>query len=107
MVPRARPAERLIARDAGGRNHVRSKDAGDVWRLMVVSDPRDIAARFDAAEVHPVLGPAIRLGRSYLTMVFEPRNGEGLALAVDDLENYLNVSEVRQQIGDWMSTFVR
>ena len=98
-------AERLIARDAGGRNRVRSKDAGDVWRLMLVSDPREIADRFDAAVGHPVLGPAIRLGRSYLTTVFEPRNGEGLVLAVDDLENYLKVSEVRQQIGDWMSAF--
>jgi hypothetical protein len=100
-------AERLIARDAGGRNRVKSKDAGDVWRLMLVSDPKDIAARFDAAEVHPVLGPAIRLGRSYLKTVFDPRNGDGLALAVDDLENYLNVDDVRQQIGDWMSAFAR
>lgn len=100
-------AERLLARDAGGRNRVKSKDAGDVWRLMLVSDPLDIAARFDVAELHPVLGPAIRLGRSYLETVFEPRNGDGLALAVDDLENYLNVNDVRQQIGDWMSAFAR
>ena len=100
-------AERLIARDAGGRNRVKSKDAGDVWRLMLVSDPRDIADRFDAVVGHPVLGPAIKLGRSYLTTVFDPRNGEGLTLAVDDLENYLKVGDVRQQIGDWMSAFTR
>lgn len=100
-------AERLIARDAGGRNRVKSKDAGDVWRLMLVSDPRDIADRFDAAVGHPLLGPAIKLGRSYLTTVFDPRNGEGLTLAVDDLENYLRVGDVRQQIGDWMSAFIR
>jgi hypothetical protein len=100
-------AERLIARDAGGRNRVRSKDAGDVWRLMLVSDPREVADRFDAAVAHPVLGPAIGLGRSYLRTVFDPRNGEGLLLAVDDLENYLRVRDVRQQIGDWMSAFTR
>jgi hypothetical protein len=99
-------AERLQARDAGGRNRVKSKDAGDVWRLMLVSDPRDVAARFDAAEGHSVLGQAIRLGRSYLKQVFDPRDGEGLALAVDDLENYLDVADVRQQIGDWMSAFI-
>ena len=80
---------------------------GDVWRLMLVSDPRDIADRFDAVVGHPVLGPAIKLGRSYLTTVFDPRDGEGLTLAVDDLENYLKVSDVRQQIGDWMSAFIR
>lgn len=102
-----RLAERLIARDAGGRNRVKSKDAGDVWRLMLVSDARDIADRFHAALGHPVLGPAIKLGRSYLTTVFDPRNGEGLTLAVDDLENYLKVGDVRQQIGDWMSAFTR
>jgi hypothetical protein len=99
-------AERLIARDRGGRNRVKSKDAGDVWRLMLVSDPTDIAERFRAAEAHAVLGDAVRLGRSYLTSVFDPTSGEGLALAVDDLENYLDVGEVRQQMGDWMSAFL-
>jgi hypothetical protein len=99
-------AERLIARDRGGRNRVKSKDAGDVWRLMLVSDPTEIAERFDAAEEHAVLGGAVRLGRSYLTSVFDPTSGEGLALAVDDLENYLDVGNVRQQMGDWMSAFL-
>jgi hypothetical protein len=98
-------AERLTTRDRGGRNRVRSKDAGDVWRLMLVSDPRDISARFDAAERHRIFGPAVNLGRSYLRSVFAPGTGEGLTLAEDDLENYLNVNEVHQQISVWMSAF--
>jgi hypothetical protein len=100
-------SERLVARDRGGRNRVKSKDAGDVWRLMLVSDPEEIASRFDAAENHPVFGPAVALGRTHLRTVFDPRIGEGLDLAVDDLENYVNVGAVRQQIGDWMSSFLR
>jgi hypothetical protein len=72
---------------------------------MLVSDPRDIATRFDEAGTHPVFGPAVNLGRSYLRSVFEARIGEGLALAEDDLENYLNVADVHQQMSDWMSAF--
>lgn len=96
--------ERIGERDRGGRDRVKPKDAGDVWRLMLASDPVTVSAVFAGAEPDPAIGEAIALGRRYLTDLFA-RGGLGLRLAAVDLEDDLAETEVTQVVSSWMEGF--
>jgi predicted nucleotidyltransferase component of viral defense system len=71
--------ERLAEALAGGRDRVKPKDAADVWRLMMVSEPERARSVFADGERDVVLGDAIGRGRSYLEELFGP-DGDGTEL---------------------------
>jgi hypothetical protein len=96
--------ERIGERDRGGRDRVKPKDAGDVWRLMAVSDPATVSAVFAGAERDATIGEAVALGRRYLTDLFG-MGGLGLRLATVDLEDDLSEKEIAQVVSSWMEAF--
>ena len=59
---------------------MKPKDAADVWRLMMVSEPERARSVFADGERDVVLGDAIGRGRSYLEELFGP-DGDGTELA--------------------------
>jgi len=89
--------ERISERDRGGRDRIKPKDAGDVWRLMAASDPAKVFAVFAGAERDAATGEAIALGRRYLTDLFAV-GGPGLRLAIVDLEDDLSETELTQVV---------
>lgn len=72
--------ERLAGTLAGGRDRVKPKDAADVWRLIMVSEPERARSVFAEGERDVAPGDAIGRGRSYLEELFGP-DGDGTELA--------------------------
>lgn len=97
-------AERLVERDRGGRDRVRAKDAGDAWRMMAVSDPREVRRVFEAGERHETMGPAIARGRKYLHDLFGPE-GVAVVLAVSDLRRQVGEKRTLRVLNEWMASF--
>ncbi|MHB8296306.1 MAG: hypothetical protein ACYDH5_17160 [Acidimicrobiales bacterium] len=97
-------AERLADLREGRRDRVLPKDAGDVWRLMAVSDPREARATYTEAERDTAIAPAVRRGHDYLLELFGA-DGAGTDLAVRDLRALVPQALIRQTISDWMSGF--
>lgn len=97
-------AERLDARDRGGRDRVLAKDAGDAWRMMAVSDPGSVRQTFESGERDGVLGAAIAKGRGYMHWLFGP-DGRAVDLAVIDLRRNPGEEEVRRVLSTWMAAF--
>ncbi len=95
-------AERINEADRGAKNRVKAKDAGDVWRLMAVTDPRSVASVFAEGEADPALAAAVCQGRSYLRDLFSP-GGVGVQLAVAGLGLDLGEERVERLIGSWMA----
>ena len=98
--------ERLSEASRGGRNRVKAKDAGDVWRLMEISDAHLVRSVFAGAERSDHLGPAIARGRSYLDGLFSP-DGLGTQLAATDLADQVGEDRVVASISRWMAHFRR
>lgn len=98
-------AERLADLPAGRRNRVKPKDAGDVWRLMAVSNPESVRTIFESGERHDVMGAAIRQGHLYLLDLFSA-TAVGIELAVRDLGDEVGEKRVRQVMVGWMQRFV-
>jgi hypothetical protein len=98
-------AERVAdARRPNGRNRIKAKDAGDVWRLMATTDPKKVRATFAAGEDDPQLGPAIAAGRDHLVSLFSAA-GPGYDLAALDLADSLPEQQVHATIDDWIAGF--
>lgn len=97
-------AERLAQASGSGRDRVKAKDAADVWRLMMVSDPAQVRSTFARFEDHEVLGPPIARGRAYLEALFGP-GGPALALATASLGNRVAEGYVAKTIAQWMARF--
>ena len=98
--------ERLAEALAGGRNRIKPKDAADVWRLMMVSEPGEVGSVFADGERDAALGEAIRKGRNYLEELFGP-NGDGIELAQAGLRGLVPDGKVSVVISTWMSRFSR
>lgn len=96
--------ERLAEALTGGRNRVKPKDAADVWRLMMVSEPERARFVFVDGERNSTLGEAVRKGRSYLEELFGP-TGAGLSLAVADLGDAVGEDFVARTVARWMGKF--
>ncbi|HEX7661097.1 MAG TPA: hypothetical protein VF444_16630 [Pseudonocardiaceae bacterium] len=96
--------ERIDARDGGGRDRVKSKDAGDVWRLMATCDAAHARKVIDQHQEHPMMGDEIRKGREYIAEVFSA-DGVGENLAVLDLADAVPEETVRDVMRRWMSAF--
>lgn len=99
-------AERLAEADRGGRNRVKAKDASDVCRLMMVSNPAHVKGVFTEGERDPVIGPAIRKGRRYLEELFEA-DGAGVWLAVRGFGADGSSEPIRGATTSWMTSFER
>lgn len=97
--------ERLSEAARGGRNRVLAKDAGDIWRLMAVSNPVEVREIFNKASTDPTLDPAIALGRKYLKELFDPNRGQGLRLAIGDLGDEVGNDPVRILATEWIEMF--
>lgn len=98
--------ERINARDAGKPNRVKPKDAGDIVRLMLSSDPGvvgDTIRKF--ADDHAAVAQTARTGRAYLVRLFGLED-EGAYLAAQDLVPQMSEKEIAQESSDWISTFV-
>jgi hypothetical protein len=98
-------AERVMARDGGGRDRVKAKDAGDVWRVFCVADPEDVRERFERFERDGVIGAAIAQGRRHLLDLFGA-NGVGAGLAAEDLQVQIPAAQINELIHEWMAAFV-
>jgi hypothetical protein len=97
--------ERIEAANGGGRNRVKAKDAGDVWRLIATTDAGEIRETFRQCEEHSTLGEACRKGRSYFEMLFAGR-GRGVDLAVQDLADEIDEDTVRSSVSNWIACFI-
>lgn len=95
-------AERITEASRGSKNRVKVKDAGDVWRLMAVTDPRSVASVFAEGEADPAISAAVAKGRSYLSHLFSP-SGVGVELAVAGLGLDLGEGTVERLIRSWMA----
>jgi len=99
-------ADRIDARDGGKKNRVLPKDAGDIWRMMAVSNPEQVRSVYDKGECDAAISRAVRQGRDHLIRLFDG-SGEGIDLAVRDLRAAIPESKIRVVIRDWMSVFRR
>lgn len=97
-------AERIDYRERGKRDRVLAKDAGDVWRVMVISDPAQVRSVYSRGERDAVIAQVIKRGRSHLVRLFG-ESGEGTGLAVRDLRAGIPEARVRTVIGDWITEF--
>jgi hypothetical protein len=97
-------AERATERDNGGRNRVLAKDAGDAWRLIASSDPRDVATVFSRLSSNEEIGAVARRGIEYLRSLDD--SSEILSLANLDLRHEVEPDEIKETYQAWMSTFL-
>jgi hypothetical protein len=99
-------AERVEAfeRGRGRPERIRPKDAGDVLRLMVVSDPAVVRETFTRCEADPLLGQSVAAGRGHLLSLFTS-GGVGVDLAIRSASNEVSSSEVSALMATWMSGF--
>jgi hypothetical protein len=100
-------AERLDAFVSGrGReSRIRPKDAGDVLRLMAISEPAVVRGTFQHCEAHQQFGRSAEIGRGYLTRLFST-GGAGVELAVRSARSEASEAEIREVIASWMAGFV-
>jgi hypothetical protein len=96
--------EQVRDAEVGKLWRLREKDAGDIWRLMYVSNPAEVREAFDRYQQHPLLGAAIRSGKGYLGDLFGPA-GRGRLLAAKNLLNGRTEVEVVNLVDEWMSKF--
>jgi hypothetical protein len=96
--------ERVRDAETGKPWRLREKDAGDIWRLMYVSNPAEVREVFDRHQQHPLLGAAIQSGKVYLGDLFGP-TGQGRLLAAKNLRNVRTEVEVVDLVDEWMSKF--
>ncbi|WP_344106171.1 hypothetical protein [Myceligenerans crystallogenes] len=97
-------AERIIDRDATGRNRVLAKDAGDLWRLLATSNGRDVRSTFEAETADPTWGDAVITGLSHVEMLVT--SNELAALAIDALEPDLTPDDIDTVIDRWAGAFL-
>lgn len=96
--------ERVGELERGGRDRVRTKDAGDVWRLMAVTDPVAVWEVFAAGEHESAIANAVTTGRRYVDDLFG-ENGRGLQLAALDLSDDMDERTVVDLAVSWMEGF--
>ena len=85
-----------LRQDSAGRVRTRSKDAGDVIRLMLGEPtPAQIGARLAALRHHPTAGGSVQVGVSYLRELFASPRSPGIRLAVDALTGALPEDQIR------------
>jgi hypothetical protein len=88
-------SERLRA-DTATRIRTRSKDAGDVIRLMRCGlAPGDIGARLAELGDDPVAGESVHAGIGYLRELFELPRSPGVTLAVEAMASGLPEAQIR------------
>lgn len=83
------------------RQRLRTKDAGDVYRLMATSDPHEVRETFDAEEADPSIGEAVRIGRERLLSIREPM----VDLARMHLQHVFPEDAVVEAMNDWLNNF--
>ncbi|MHB8319805.1 MAG: hypothetical protein ACYDEP_11365 [Acidimicrobiales bacterium] len=96
--------QRFVEADGGKPHRLLPKDAGDVWRLMAVSDPNKIRETFDQCEQHPQFGVSTAIGRQRLIEMFAP-GGRGSALAEENFLDQMDGNRVRAVIDAWVARF--
>lgn len=97
-------SERIADADAGRPWRLREKDAADVWRLMMVGDPRAVRSTFAEHEGDATLGRPIAAGREMLIDLFRP-GGRGPEMAASNLAGKVSRAAVTGSIGEWMRAF--
>lgn len=90
--------------DTARQDRVRAKDASDVWRLMSVTTPADIASTWDRLEEDPMIRATALVGRKRLIDLFAA-GGAGAALADQSLR--AERSYVSTTVTDWVADFRR
>jgi hypothetical protein len=96
--------ERLAAQDKRP-DRVVDKDAADVARIMMANDPDEVRDRRDRLEATGEYTEAITRGWEYLDDLFAKPDGEGLAMAVRNLESTdLAIADI---VLAWMDEFRR
>ena len=98
--------ERVEQRNTTGRNRVRPKDGGDIWRLMAASDPTSVATTFVRLTGDKVVGPVAHAGLAHLSDLI--RSGDLRELAIQELSDKLgDDEEVEAVYFEWTHTFLR
>jgi len=97
-------SERIADAEAGKTWRVRPKDAVDMARLMLASDPIVVNGKFRDCSAHPVLGEAVKTGQQRLLELFGP---QGRALDIITITMGANANVIREAITDWIDRFSR
>lgn len=84
-----------IADRASSPRRISDKDAADVYRLMQVSPPSDVAATLIDLRRHPLAGAVTDLAIGHLVELFGTRRGEGIAMASRALRLGISESQIR------------
>jgi hypothetical protein len=79
------------------------KDAGDVYRLMQTTSPRDIAARLADLRKHEIAGSVTDAAIGYLVEQFGRRNGHGVRMAAQALRIAIPEAQVATLATDYIS----
>lgn len=91
--------ERVLDRDRTGRDRVRAKDGGDVWRLMAASNPGEVTRTLTNLTTHPTVGPVARTGLAYLHTLIE--SGMLLDLALLDMTDKADAADIEETVQAW------
>jgi hypothetical protein len=79
------------------------KDAGDVYRLMQTTSPRDVAARLADLRMHEIAGSVTDAAIGYLVEQFGRRNGHGVRMAAQALRIAIPEAQVATLATDYIS----
>lgn len=82
---------------------LRTKDAGDIFRLMATSDPIQVREIFDRGEDEPSIAAAVRMGRDRLSVI----RGSLIQLTVRHYRGVLPEAGIADAMNDWLDTFSR
>lgn len=92
------PAE--LARNSA---RLRPKDAGDLWRLLAVTDPADIREMFTAGEKTNTIGEAVHAARNHVEDLL---TGEDFpALATAHFSGRFDARRIQETITGWLEGF--
>jgi len=96
--------ERVNDRNKGKVSRVSEKDAGDLWRLMACSDPKQVGDNLlDIIENRPNIAPVAQKGIDFLLML--DKENELLPLMQRNIRN-IPAKEVEATYSKWMDGFV-
>jgi hypothetical protein len=84
-----------IADRASSPRRLSDKDAADVYRLMQVSAPGDVAATLTNLRRHPLAGAVTHLAIGHLVELFGTRRADGVAMASRALRLGISESQIR------------
>jgi hypothetical protein len=98
--------DRTADASAGRVSRLKPKDASDVYRLMTVSDPAQMATRLKDLSAEPVAQACVSDGMDHFRHLFSGLRSKGVDLAVEALTGAVPATHVRAFVSAYAATLV-